>query len=820
VDLVSQIKIIMKKLLPLFIFTLITTIVAAQVSKTVNVTTAGTLTTLLTTTEKSTVTNLTITGTIDARDFVTMSNFMLQIDTLDISNVTIAAYTGTVGQEGQNSRTYPANELPSYAFMNTMVTNGGSLPLKNIVLPTSLTSIASGAFGVCISLINIAIPNSVTNIATDAFSYCIGLKEIIVQADNPNFSVKDGVLFNKNQTVLLRYPAGKTGDYSIPASVSNIGNSSFSDSKNLTAILIGNSVTAIGTSAFSGCTGLTNVVIPTSVTSLGASSFYCCFGLTSVSIPNTIASIDDGTFYYCKNLVNLSIPNYVISLGILSFYACESLTSVIIPNSVTTIKQQAFNSCSNLASVTLGSSVSSLDSLAFKTCNKMVEFNVQADNPLFSATDGVLFNKNKTVLVQFPKGKQGAYSIPSTVTSIEKSAFSKCKGLTGITIPNSVITIGNHAFEYCSALANLTIGNYVTSIGDYAFSGCFLSSLTIPNSVTSIGSNCFESCTHVTSLSIGNSVKKIGDNAFSECSMTNLIIPNSVTSIGNYAFSLCMNLTTITFGNSLSTIGDFAFRNCSGLTNITIPSSLTAIGNSVFSYCHNLANINVQAGNSYFSSDGGVLLNIDKTTLLQCPAAKQGICIIPATVKSIAENAFVQCNKLTNIIIPTSVTSIGYSAFSECRSLTTISIPKDITSIGAFAFRYCTALTSIYAYPVNPVDLTSALDVFLMLNNPTLYVPMGSKSLYQAASQWKDFSNIVEMPSAVPTLSDTKIKIHVSGLSLIIEGTTKGETVSLYTLNGKQIQTIKSTSERLNLPFDRDRVYLVKIGENTFKVIL
>ena len=683
----------MKKLLFICLFSLLTTLLTAQVSKSINVTSAGTLATLLTASEKTTVTNLTITGIIDVRDFVTMSNSIIHLDTLDMSNATITAYSGSGGTKGQNGNAYPANELPSYSFMNTVLTNGGSLPLKNIELPTSLTSIASGAFSGCISLINIAIPNSVTNIAEDAFSYCIGLKEFIVQADNPKFTVKDGVLFNKNQTVLLRYPAGKTGEYSIPPTVTNIGNSSFTDSKNMSGILIGNTVTFIGTNAFSGCTGLTNVVIPNSVTSLGAYSFYCCFGLTSVSIPNTITSIDSGTFYYCNKLSTLSIPNSVTSLGILSFYACESLTNVTIPNAVTTIKHQAFYSCSNLTSVTLGSSVSSLDSLAFQTCNKMVEFIVQSDNTVFSATDGVLFNKDKTALIQFPKGKQGAYSIPNTVTLISNLAFSNSKGLTGITIPNSVITIGNHAFEYCTALSSLTIGNSVTSIGDYAFPSCFLFSITIPNSVTSIGSHCFDNCFHVSSLSIGSAVKTIGDYAFSNCSMTTIIIPNSVTSIGN-----------------------FAFNYCSGVTTLTIPQNISWIGNSAFSNC--------------------------------------------------------------------------------------------------------SLLTSIYAYPVNPVDLSSVSNVFSGQNNITLHVPMGSKLLYQAAIQWKDFTNIVEIPSAVPTLSDTKIKIYTSGLSLIVDGISEGEIVTIYKANGKQIQTIKSTGERLNLPVDRDGVYLVKIGKNTFKVIL
>ena len=165
------------------------------------------------------------------------------------------------------------------------------------------------------------------------------------------------------------------------------------------------------------------------------------------------------------------------------------------------------------------------------------------------------------------------------VTSIGRSAFKDCSGLTSIEIPNSVTSIGNEAFSGCSGLTSVTIPNSVTSIGEFAFNSCSgLTSVTIPNSVTTIGFAAFSGCSGLTSVTIPNSVTTIGTLAFSGCSgLTSIEIPNGVTSIHLHAFSDCSGLTSVTIPNSVSSIGGGAFANCSGLTSIEIPNSVTSI---------------------------------------------------------------------------------------------------------------------------------------------------------------------------------------------------------------------------------------------------
>ena len=351
--------------------------------------------------------------------------------------------------------------------------------VKSAVIAEGVTSIGGFAFYDCTSLTSVTIPDSVTSIGVGAFASCTSLTGIWVAESNSHYSSDaSGVLFNKDKTTLVQCP-GAFAAYTIP-----------------------NSVTSIGDVAFSFCTSLASVTIPDSVTSIGRHAFQYCTSLTSVTIPNGVTSIGDSAFSYCASLTSVTIPDSVTSIGWSAFAGCTSLTSVTIPDSVTSIGSLAFSGCTSLTSVTVPDSVTSIGDAAFASCTSLTGIWVaEGSSHYASDASGVLFNKDKTTLVQCPGAFSGSYAIPDSVTSIGHCAFEDCASLTSVTIPDSVTSIGAEAFYNCKSLTSVTIPDSVTSIGDFTFSYCeSLTSVTIPDSVTSIGHYAFEGCRSLTDV--------------------------------------------------------------------------------------------------------------------------------------------------------------------------------------------------------------------------------------------------------------------------------------------------------------------------------
>ncbi len=322
---------------------------------------------------------------------------------------------------------------------------------------------------------------------------------------------------------------------------------------------------------------------------------------------------------------------------------------------------------------------------------------------------GVKYSKDWKRLLKAPQNLEGEYSIREGAKVIEKEAFSECNSLKSVIIPNSVTIIEDWAFLGCCSLRSIDIPDSVTKIGVSAFSGCSsLMSIHMPDSVTSIGYNAFEGCISLKNIRIPDSVTSIGSNAFEECvSLKSIIIPDSVTRIEGWTFYYCKSLESIIIPDSVTSIGDSAFSDCKSLININIPNGITSIGDSAFSNCHSLTSVTIPSSviaigtnpfcgcpadlkneSKAFIYEHNVLFNKDKTTLISY-RAKEANYVIPDSVTSIGECAFLECNSLTSIIIPDSVTSIGVCAFAQCNSLTSINIPDSVTTIANHAFYNC-----------------------------------------------------------------------------------------------------------------------------------
>ena len=390
----------------------------------------------------------------------------------------------------------------------------------------------------------------------------------------------------------------------------------------------------------------------------------------------------------------------------LAFSFCRSLLEIVISSSVTSIGDRAFYGCFSLKYISIPKSVICLNSNPFAGWTGKLE----CLSPNFVYEDDVLFNKDKSRIISFRNQIIKSYVIPSSVTSIGDSAFDTCHSLSGIIIPSSVTSIGKGAFSSCDSLSEIVIPSSVTSIGDSAFSGCdSLLEIVIPSSVTSIGDSAFSYCDSLSEIVIPSSVISIGDSAFSGCSsLSEIVISSSVTSIGDSAFSGCYSLSEIVIPSSVTSIGDSAFWGCYSLSEIVIPSSVTSIGDRAFSFCSSLKYISIPKsviclnGNPFaewngkleclspnFVFEDDILFNKDKSRIISFRNQKIKSYVIPSSVTSIGNSAFLDCRSLSEIVIPSSVTSIGDRAFSSCDSLSEIVIPSSVTSIGDRAFYKC-----------------------------------------------------------------------------------------------------------------------------------
>ncbi len=225
-------------------------------------------------------------------------------------------------------------------------------------------------------------------------------------------------------------------------------------------------------------------------------------GVTKVVIPDNVTSIGKKAFSYCKNITKITISDSITSIGNEAFSHCTNLTEIIIPNSVTRIGYLAFNYCINLKEITIPDSVTRIRYDAFYKCENLTEIKVDDTNKIYCDIDGILFNKDKSILIKYPIGKsKNEYVISDSITSIGDGAFEGCHNLKEITIPDSVISIGDGAFEGCENLTEITIPDSVTSIGDDAFFWCRnLTEITIPHSVTGIGGCVFECCDNINKI--------------------------------------------------------------------------------------------------------------------------------------------------------------------------------------------------------------------------------------------------------------------------------------------------------------------------------
>ncbi len=489
---------------------------------------------------------------------------------------------------------------PMRGSTTTQVLFNGAVLSGDFVVPDGITTIPAHGFQYsCSGITDLTIPASVTSIADGAFKTLSSLATIQLATGNTSFIVEDNVLYNKEVTKILCFPQLRAGDYTMPTTITEMGDYQFYNCINLTGVTLPNTIKAIPLYSFANCTKLATITMPASVETIG-----------------------NHAFTNCSSLANLTIPASVETIGNHAFDGCSLLTTLTFEDNskLKTIGSYAFANCTKLAAITIPASVEAIDDYAFNDCSLLTTLTIE-DN-----------SKLKTI---------GNY------------AFANCTKLATITIPASVETIYDHAFDNCSALAKLTIedsdntlklGKGYTEVKYETWTDCRTIGIwgTSPIKEVYIGRNL--------ELLDGHKYNYYNNNLspFKESSLSIVNIGNKVNKIPAGLFNYCWNIRevnfdgtiidwcNITFADQYSTpfgahmsgpspilnvkegplhskvnipegatkVGAYAFYGMNGVTSVDVPSTVKTIEPYAFAgvkdiYIHATNVINLEDINSF-----------------------------------------------------------------------------------------------------------------------------------------------------------------------------------------------------------------------------
>ena len=381
--------------------------------------------------------------------------------------VTITQYTGTGGNVTipDSTNGFPITTVASGAFFQVV-------GLTNVTFGTNVGIIAGDAIFQCVNITNVNLPASVTNIGSGPFLDCKSLVSIFVNTNNTHFTNVGVVLFDKALDTVVQFPGGLTNSYTLPATVTSVGES-----------FIGNSLSNIMVN--SANTVFTNLGVALVTKDFKQLWAYPGTARGSYSVPTNINFIISAAFEYSTGVTNIFIPTNTTSIGGLAFFDCANLQAIT----------------------------------------------VAPTNSFFSSTNGVLFDKGYKMLIQYPCAATGSYAVPNTCTNIEVGAFGDAVFLSGVFMPNGVTNIDIQAFYGCTNLTVVIPGTNLISIGQQAFFLCTrLPGIVFPPAVKSLGQYAFGGCFSLTSACFEGSPPTDGGSVFlADNSLTSILHVSGAT---------------------------------------------------------------------------------------------------------------------------------------------------------------------------------------------------------------------------------------------------------------------------------------------------
>ena len=388
---------------------------------------------------------------------------------------------------------------------------------------------------------------------------------------------------------------------------------------------------------------------------IGSRAFYNAYNVTSVTIPGSVAIIMPSAFMGCRNIETLTIldsdnPNEESGLK---------------------IADHAFYNLRNLTTVNLPARLSSFSPAMFSSTGKLSTINIAKGGSMYASKNGMVTNAAGDTLIYCPSGRTGYVRIPAGIATIAAGSFMQHYSITEVYVSYSVATIENNAFKLCTNLQTLTFEGSPSAVGMTVGKQAFMRCYALKNVI-------FEKESAVT---------EIGEEAFSSCNVLgDLTLPATLTKIGSLAFKDCLSIRKVVIaeGNKNIEVAMDAFEGCVRLLTITIPSTMETLPIEAIAACPSVRSIDIAENNPYFSSDGLIIYNANKTELL----------FYSKTITP--ENG-----EYTPI---DSVVKIRGGAFRNNDRIKVLNIGKNVEEIGDYAFAGMSALTT-----VNFEDSTSAL---------------------------------------------------------------------------------------------------------------
>ena len=510
----------------------------------------------------------------------------------------------------------------------------------------------------------------------------------------------------------------------------------------------------------------------------------CTYYSGNINIPATVTH--GGTTYN------------VVALGEEAFY-WANLSGITIPPSVAQIKRGCFLFATVPATINVPASVTEIEALAF-AANGLTNIQVDENNPAYRTIDGMLFSKDSTTLVTFPKGKSGSVTLPQNTRHIAPLAFAYCQNITGVTLPEGLESIGYWAFVDNQRLNNIVIPSSVTSIAACPFANCpaltnlsinegnthyYMDGMTIysaggdtllsahksadsvflPSTLRVV--NGFAGNHDVKYVHIPDGVTTIGTEAFNGSTLVSIDLPSHLDFIDEYTFYYCQSLTHVGMPTTLDTMGEGCFHSCSSLTSIDIPDGLRIIPEAAFFMCTSMSNV----------TWGDAVEVIDTCAFGDCSFTEL---TLPPTLRIIRMTAFIgdYCGRLNWLTFPAPVDTIEVDAFyrQPLRMMRLQNTVPPVTTDDGYGSYGC----------LDGTDVDSIL------------IPCGSLGAYQSDSYWGQFAG--KYHEDCNGIDNVPINLNVypnpASSTITVEGVEGEVRVEIVDLNGRCVQTITQSGNR------------------------